>query len=831
MSRQLHNSRSKSVARLQIEQTPAVVSRKRILNETNGQPDILLRPLPVFVIPRNINGRDYGRNINQHHPDISEIQAIQEEIAALHARNTTLSSQSDGCLLNMRIEDIGVEDRSKLIRYMGEILEGQREVAKDLAQKESELMLKTKILQDKRMVYVEWPKILHEEKVFLNDDRMHFVNRELAVKQLLHVHNSTHNRSFSESGKEWLYALCANDYGCGKSEFARNYVAQLSKLEGRDTSSLTAYPVVKQAVTIHIRLSRVNIGQSGKQDIAAHVLDCVKDVIRRKSLTFIEFSTSPRSLTAFMQTFVERSPRPIFLVLDEVGAPFYRSESRAKMIQAQQLVEFKEFIKEVIIPLLPIPRLFLLLCGKAPFLDWVGTNTQEKPIVGGASTARTRRIVLNMISPVKIVKILQHTLYKWNGKESTLQDFLNLTRPNGWETSQMLANYAERLYHATGGHPRTMCETLLERCDEIISQEIHAVKRPDFEIGDEGFLSSTACELLEETAFKFSEGTRFLLSQCDGCPKNLNLSQKIYGITYQHLLPPLRMGVEDLKNGFVGLFLPYRVRILLESYFSPLHRFLSCLDALKEVPIDFPLALELMVAKLFIQLFSSGKKPSDIEVGGLRLFETPVFGNWDNFACDIHTKRFPKVTDSSGRFDGRGYTVRCDRAKDIIAKSFFQLPEKGLWLLPRPLSSSPDLMHISNSTSGKRIVCIAVKNYSEGSSLSLDNINKEIEIAERMIPGDDYCAVLIVACMNYHESILKNFSGNAFQVYSSDAMKKLREIILLNLTSTEWRARFCGYHQAETVAGFEILVSKTRGPDGFKYLGDDLDSWHDAPEW
>ena len=108
-----------------------------------------------------------------------------------------------------------------------------------------------------------------------------------------------------------------------------------------------------------------------------------------------------------------------------------------------------------------------------------------------------------------------------------------------------------------------------------------------------------------------------------------------------------------------------------------------------------------------------------------------------------------------------------------------------------------------------RIVFISVRNYSADMVLGKSEIDEEILRAERIIPDDTYSAVVIIACTNYEKNIMEQFGGKGFQIYSTDG--KIREVILLNLTSPQLRAKFCGKDSlSDGIPGLEILVEKTQ---------------------
>ena len=68
----------------------------------------------------------------------------------------------------------------------------------------------------------------------------------------------------------------------------------------------------------------------------------------------------------------------------------------------------------------------------------------------------------------------------------------------------------------------------------------------------------------------------------------------------------------------------------------------------------------------------------------------------------------------------------------LVEKAFKDSGLSRFWLLPAEKSESPDLVHVSRTPDGKRILCIAVKNYST-SELSKAGIEDDIIKAELMI--------------------------------------------------------------------------------------------------
>ena len=286
-------------------------------------------------------------------------------------------------------------------------------------------------------------------KAYLMNFRLAFVNRGLCVSQLLINHHLTKSRRDGQSkwntkrcagpGSDWKYPICLNDYGSGKSSFADNYLLIL-----KDFPTLVAqYPILERysgiaselqgAIYIRVDLDKVQPCVSGSSErcsvtaIGSYIQERIRDqistlVYNAGILEQVEFRASLPDFIQHLFTFLDK---PIFLVFDEVGAPFNDGSmwsNPSNGSKGVQKIRFNNFIEEIVQPLLMQPKLFILLCGRAPFLDWVGANPEGK-IKSSGSRVRAERIVLNMIRPEYIVRILKETIVD---KDVTVESFLGL---------------------------------------------------------------------------------------------------------------------------------------------------------------------------------------------------------------------------------------------------------------------------------------------------------------------------------------------------------------------------------------------------------------------
>ena len=90
---------------------------------------------------------------------------------------------------------------------------------------------------------------------------------------------------------------------------------------------------------------------------------------------------------------------------------------------------------------------------------------------------------------------------------------------------------------------------------------------------------------------------------------------------------------------------------------SPYYEYLKDVESLSRVPIDFPLAFELLLVSVFRHWFAppktvdaeenaEPKKPKEISDFFL---DTPIFGNWEEFACYGNFLKFPRVSVAFGQ--------------------------------------------------------------------------------------------------------------------------------------------------------------------------------------
>ena len=78
--------------------------------------------------------------------------------------------------------------------------------------------------------------------------------------------------------------------------------------------------------------------------------------------------------------FIGETQTPLFLILENLGAPF-ADESKSLV---NQLEDFLHFCQYSLSPLLMIPKLFILMLGEVPFLKLIQKKTSCAPPTGGS---------------------------------------------------------------------------------------------------------------------------------------------------------------------------------------------------------------------------------------------------------------------------------------------------------------------------------------------------------------------------------------------------------------------------------------------------------------
>ena len=371
----------------------------------------------------------------------------------------------------------------------------------------------------------------------------------------------------------------------------------------------------------------------------------------------------------------------------------------------------------------------------------------------------------------------------------TLEKYLNLTSSG----KRSIDKYSQRLYEITGGHPRTLVEVLTHRCDRIKLEHVPPEMRPFIESEHEHVLSDAVVSMIRKTALRFSTSASILLAECYKETSNILHSISVDGIRYKDLLPSLRIGYRNLGNGKTQLTIPQPVRVVLEGLLTPLFDFLvSVARAGKSLPINYSQAMEMVIAKGFMDWFSEEQDTRRLDIPR-RIFGSTKLMQWEGFFCSKLIRAFSEL--------------------DAERIDVFMETNQGAncWLVTSEMSNSPDLIHVSVYNSHRSIIMIAVKNYAASSKLSESGIIEEIHKASPMVPSG--CeAVLVIAATQYTKDIQSRFkTGVPSFVLQNVEHDGIDQVIVLDLTSEVKRASlFRVTTHEEAAKGLELIVRKTR---------------------
>jgi hypothetical protein len=192
-----------------------------------------------------------------------------------------------------------------------------------------------------------------------------------------------------------------------------------------------------------------------------------------------------------------------------------------------------------------------------------------------------------------------------------------------------------------------------------------------------------------------------------------------------------------------------------------------------------------------------------------------VFGKLEGLSFSDINRRMPKITDA-----GKKSVYLDDETAHPCEWSNLikQLDKLGdICLKPYPKSSSSDCLLFSRAKDKNDTVRVtvglAVKNYKKA-KFSDENLDDECRVFNQMYIDTDNSGrrnVLFICCTNYNKKISSWFQGKLFCSLTETLYPNLKEfaniheVILLNLTTSENRAKFFNVDSN----GVEYIVEKT----------------------
>ena len=507
------------------------------------------------------------------------------------------------------------------------------------------------------------------------------------------------------------------------------------------------------------------------------------------------FEVAPRCLHKFYPTtksFLSEltyEAGPVFNAVDEIGQAF---EGDNKDDVAQREL-FLKFCKSVLQSWLEAPNVFLLVLGRASFLNLVGARP-DRFSPKNASPCDFLRLSLQSLRVEFIKEILEKTLYN---NDMTLKKHYNLDE-------KMAVKVAEHLFDVTSGIPRYLKDAF-QRCKT--SAELMAYD------GSKEF--NNYIEIY--SYFKrFRKEIQELLRDAE-MQAPVDLSARIQ---YDERSIPREIVAYNAMIAWEGTLvkanlLPNKKVVqFFGSYFSGFREYLKLLAKSRKLPLDYPDAFEVLLIKRFQEIFSAPRRPSDVLPS---FFETPVFGCCENLVIDDGLRPMPQILP-----DGRGDSLSSPTAPPSAWPGILREMEKSksLCLKPPLRSASPDALFVGtvqkSSEDFRYVFGVAAKNYVEGkTSVGRAMIDEECKkfnvIFEGSVKKDpNRLRILFICASAFDVGIKKLFDGKKFHVLKiSPKWKYIDEIILLDLTSEQNRAEFFGLTKGDLLSqAIEKVIAK-----------------------
>ena len=522
------------------------------------------------------------------------------------------------------------------------------------------------------------------------------------------------------SGAEWVLPLIDNQYGMGKSTFARNYVWQCRTMlaAGQVPSHLTeGIRVIAKCHTVFLVLDRCSLFLRGNERFSDVLVPAMKNELKKM------FEVAPgclsrvwNSASAFLKALVQEAG-PIFVVLDEIGSAFFPSEMTGDDdLDINSMLESRRrFFDLCIIELmswLATPGLFLLLSGRGTFLSFVGRRPDESPRMI-ASPVAFERLSLHALRAPPIQKILQNTIYSPTNPVSLQQHF----RLNDAKMMQV----AKRLFDEAYGRPRLLMKAFQD-CSSY--KTLMSWTRPQDDLRWPQFLRAArrnmeACAVLVHST----------------------LSKEVVDLTIRYneggRLIPLDLIATDIGMSWVGsmsqatLFADDLLVQLIMGYGLSFEGYLDSLSRPQIATLSFSSVFEWIFALSFSAMFSEAKAPRLVSPS---FFASPVFGSLDHVRLSRARHPLPKIA-NQGSFE---VSLTSKTAHPSAWPTLLGLMERYgpcIWK-PEPLSASPDVILISEITvlgcNTILTIGLSIKCYTKTSTMSKAQVEEECRYFARM---------------------------------------------------------------------------------------------------
>ena len=314
--------------------------------------------------------------------------------------------------------------------------------------------------------------VILPQAVDAQSGELYFVNREESTIGLIKFHFSTYYTRDSAGTGGLEYPLMDALFGMGKSCFSKKYLGMVARLYHKYPDSNVLYEKIyggtnfqsrqkfesflnelKMARTLYVSLPRGCL-RAKSSDASIAIISCLHEALVQ------QWGVTLEKKSVFLRSFIGQIPKPVFIVLDEVGAAFDLANDTRHLKD-----EFIDFLQKVCNEFARQHGVYYLLSGRAPFLMHVGLRPDHNTFQTSPGTIV--RIRLNSIRKDYIGEILQRT-YSKNG--CTYREHIETAFP-----AIPLQNMIDQIYRLTGGHPRSLFRYLDEGkfLDELPDADLH----------------------------------------------------------------------------------------------------------------------------------------------------------------------------------------------------------------------------------------------------------------------------------------------------------------------------------------------------------------------
>ncbi len=468
--------------------------------------------------------------------------------------------------------------------------------------------------------------------------KLHFVNRDVAMKRLLFRHLSMCARRSgidANTGLDIDFPLMDSAFGMGKTTFAKKYLAMVARyvqgirkefgqngkqLSDDDIENLTLMRIeddISNRVHLESEFDPEN-PSVGPRRPDPNVVKLVRELLCARTL-YVDISQRPlidpdrrqENLLEMIRAAISEQwgvfvdcrldwcdlvltylPRPVFIVFDEIGASFGVKDPKDEFTLGDISYcrgQFLNFVEDYCKLLSKTAGVYYLLCGKNPFLFNVGMRDETHPMFEKNSPGAFHRINLNPIRHDHIREIVQKTFIA--GK--SVSEYL-LSRCPGMEIDEIIG----RLYVRSAGHPRSLaasCEASVRGAQPLETQE--------------GEYSEKLVSDVKVALRKYPKGIKELFEsrkeRCDLTRTYQENGESV--ISFEHLAILIFAGY-CLNLSSTPLFFAPAIELFLTRYFSPFAEFVLTLDKLiKEKYLDKSRMFEILLLKWFESIAKSNR--------------------------------------------------------------------------------------------------------------------------------------------------------------------------------------------------------------------------------